>query len=161
MCDRELTDDEVEAAIERLVIQMREGPLPPVPESNVITITEDGEEDLVIENIRRNWQILEEKGSLPARDDLIGILRTILNSIEIWRSQSLHSQSYLRYIEGFMKNLGVLGPSSDEELAAAPRSGGGSLLLMGRTWISQGIKQRRQSSPIKLSHCSTRVRQSA
>jgi hypothetical protein len=107
MCDRELTDDEVEAAIERLVVQMREGPLPPFGESDVITITEGGEEDLVIMNIRRNWQILEEEGTFPAWDDMIGILRSILHSISIWRSQSLHSQGYLRYIEGFMKKLGV------------------------------------------------------
>ena len=31
MCDRELTDDEVEAAIERMVLQMRQGSLPPLP----------------------------------------------------------------------------------------------------------------------------------
>ena len=96
MCDRELTDDEVEAAIERLVLQMREGTLPPPTETNVVTITEGGEEDLVIANICRNWRIMEEKESLPGRDDLVGVLRTILHSIEVWRSQSLHSQSYLR-----------------------------------------------------------------
>src|SRR5271166_2346436 len=55
MCDRELTDD--------------------------VTVTEGSEEDLIIANIRRNWRILEEKGSLPGRDDLIGILRSILHSI--------------------------------------------------------------------------------
>src|SRR4051812_1615939 len=107
MCDRELTDDEVEAAIERLVIQMRQGPLPPLPEAGTLTPTEGGEDELVIANIRRNWQIMAEKETLPGRDDLIGMLRTILHSIQVWRSQGLHSQSYLRYTEGFMKKLGV------------------------------------------------------
>ena len=74
MCDRELTDDEVETAVERLVIRMREGPLPPLPETEVMTITDGAEEEFIIENIRRQWQILEKKGSLPGRDDLIGIL---------------------------------------------------------------------------------------
>jgi hypothetical protein len=107
MCDRKLTDNEVEAAIERLVRQMREGPLPPLTETNAVTLTEGGEEDLVIENIRRNWRIMEEQQSFPGRDDLVGVLRTILHSISVWRSQSLHSRGYLHYIEGFLKKLGV------------------------------------------------------
>ncbi|HMB08380.1 MAG TPA: hypothetical protein VKP69_32195, partial [Isosphaeraceae bacterium] len=107
MCDRVLTDDEVETAIERLVTLMRQGPLPPLSETGSVTLTEGDEEELVIANIRRNWQIMAEEGTLPGRDDLIGILRTILHSIEVWRSQSLHSQGYLRYVEGFLKKLGV------------------------------------------------------
>src|SRR4051795_13507622 len=66
MCDRELTDDEVEAAIERMVIQMRQGPLPALSNSGTMTLSDGGEEDLVIANIRRNWQIMEEEGTLPA-----------------------------------------------------------------------------------------------
>jgi hypothetical protein len=143
ICDRELIDDEVEAAIERLVIQMREGPLPPYIESDVITITEGGEEDLVITNIRRNWQILEEKGTLPGRDDLIGILRSILHSISIWRSQSLHSQGYLRYIEGFMKKLGVSVRQATQDLQPLPDPEEDRLLLIGRTWITKGDKAAR------------------
>jgi hypothetical protein len=140
ICDRELTDDEVEAAIERLVIQMREGPLPPYTESDVITIAEDGEEDLVITNIRRNWQVLEDKGSLPGRDDLIGILRSILHSISIWRSQSLHSQGYLHYIEGFMKKLGVSVRQATKDFQPLPEPEADPLLLIGRTWIAKGDK---------------------
>ena len=143
MCERELTDDEVEAAIERLVIEMCEGPLPPLPETDVITITEDGEEDLVIMNIRRNWRILEEKGTLPGRDDLIGVLRTILNSISIWRSQSLHSQGYLRYIEGFMKKLGVSVRPATQDLQPLPEPEEDPLLLIGRAWITKGDKSAR------------------
>jgi hypothetical protein len=138
MCDRELVDDEVEAAIERLVIQMRQGPLPPLTESDVITITEGGEEDLVIANIRRNWRFMEEKGTLPNRDDLIGVLRTILNSIAIWRSQSLHSQSYLHYVEGFMKKLGVSVRPVTPDLEPLPEPEEDPLLLIGRTWIAAG-----------------------
>src|SRR4051795_5086333 len=65
MCDRELTDDEVEAAIERMVIQMRQGSLPPLSEAGTLTLTDGGEEDLVIANIRRNWRIIAEAGTLP------------------------------------------------------------------------------------------------
>ena len=138
MCDRELTDDEVEAAIERMVIQMREGPLPPLPETDVITITEGGEEDLVITNIRRNWQIMAEEETLPGQDDLIGMLRTILNSIQIWRSQSLHSRGYLRYVEGFMKKLGVSVRKATPDLKPLPEPEEDPLLLIGRTWVVDG-----------------------
>lgn len=107
MCDEKLTDDDVESALEHLVLEMREGPLPPISETDELTVSADEGEALVIANIRRNWLILEETGELPGRADLIGILRTILHSIELWRSQSLHPQGYLRYIEGFLKKAGV------------------------------------------------------
>ena len=120
MLGRELTDDDVEAAIVTLILRMREGPLPPLGESNEVTITEDGEEELIIENIRRNWRILAEEGSLTIRDDLIGVLRTILHSISVWRSKSLHSRSYLTYIEGFLKKLGVSVEQADENFNPLP-----------------------------------------
>jgi hypothetical protein len=140
MYDRELTDDDVESAIESLVIQMREGPLPPLAETDVLTITEGGEEDFIIVNIRQNWQILEAEGTLPRRDDLIGILRSILHSIGIWRSQSMHSRGYLSYIEGFMKKLGVSirKATKDHELLPEPEED--PLLLIGRTWVAEGDK---------------------
>ena len=118
MCDFKLTDDDVEAAIEQLVIQMREGSLPPDSKSDEITITEGGEEDLIIANIRRNWRYLDATGELPGRSDLIGILRSILHSIEIWRFQSMHPQGYLHFIEGFVKKLGV----NVQRVMPAPRS---------------------------------------
>ena len=138
MCDRELADVEVERAIERLVIRMREGPLPPPSEAGVLTLTEGGEEDFIISNIRRNWRIMEEKGALPGRDDLIGLLRTILHSIEVWRSQSLHSQGYLRYIEGFMKKLGVSVRQATPDFKPLPEPEEDPLLLIGRTWVAEG-----------------------
>src|SRR5438128_533750 len=58
MTNRELTDDLVEAALERLVLQMREGDLPPFDAGKTIEVTPGREEDLVIDNIRRNWHTL-------------------------------------------------------------------------------------------------------
>jgi hypothetical protein len=140
MCDRELTDDEVEAAIERLVTLMRQGSPPPLSETGSVTLTEGGKEELVIANIRRNWQIMAEQSSLPRRDDLIGVLRTILHSIEVWRSQSLHSQGYLRYVEGFMKKLGVSVRQVTPELVPIPEPEEDPLLALGRAWVAEGNK---------------------
>jgi hypothetical protein len=107
MCDRELTDDEVEEALERLIVRMRSKALPLPSATNRLTISGNENDDLIIWNILRNWQILTSRDQLPGRDDLIGILRTILHSLEIWRAQSLHSQGYLQFVEGFMKKTGV------------------------------------------------------
>ncbi len=138
MCDRVLTDDEVEAAIERLVTLMHQGPLPPLSATGAVTLTEGGEEELVIANIRRNWQIMAEESRLPGRDDLIGVLRTILHSIEVWRSQSLHSQSYLRYVEGFMKKLGVSVRQVAPDLRPTPEPEEDPLLVLGHAWVAEG-----------------------
>ena len=157
MGDRVLTDDEVEAAIEHLVTLMRQGPLPPLAETGSVTLTEGGEEELVIANIRRNWQIRAEEGTLPGRDDLIGILRTILHSIAVWRSQSLHSQGYLRYVEGFLKKLGVSVRRVTPDLVPIPEPEEDPLLALGRAWVAGGTRRRRRSSPIKSGRCSTRA----
>lgn len=117
--DRQLTDDVVESAIERLVLLMRQGTLPPPPEIGIIPATED-DEDLVITNIRRGWEDLRQQGRLPGRDDLIGVLRTILHSIEFWRSKGLHSQGYLRFIEDFLKQVGVSVRLEAEEVRRLP-----------------------------------------
>src|SRR5512142_3498328 len=140
MSDRVLTDDEVETAIEHLVTLMRQGPLPPLSETGSMTLTEGDEEELVIANIRRNWQIMAEEGALPGRDDLIGVLRTILHSIEVWRSQSLHSQGYLRYNEGFMKKLGVSVRQARPDFTPLPEPEEDPLLLIGRAWVAEGDK---------------------
>jgi hypothetical protein len=122
MTDGTLTDDEVEADLERLILRMRQGPLPPLDATEAAGAGDEALGRLVIWNIRRNWQYLEEQGKLPKRDDLIGVLRTILGSLGTWRSQSMHPQGYLRFLEGFMKKAGVsvrkVGPET--ELGFAP-----------------------------------------
>lgn len=107
MSGRTLTDDAVEAALVGLIALLRAGASPALPPADALTLDRDHLEELVVECIRNRWHFLEERGELPARDDLIGILRTILSSLETWRSQNLHSQSYLRFLDGFMKDLGV------------------------------------------------------
>src|SRR3954453_20212581 len=57
MCDRELTDDEVEAAIQRMLLLLRQGARPPVHEAETLTVPDGGSQDLVLPNLRRNWQL--------------------------------------------------------------------------------------------------------
>jgi hypothetical protein len=136
LSDRKLTDDEVEADLERLILQMRQGPLPPLGASEPDGPAAEGSESLIAWNIRRHWQTLEERQALPKREDMIGVLRTILGSLETWRSKSMHSQGYLRFLEGFMKETGVsvvkVGP--EDELILGPDEDD-PLLELGEDWI--------------------------
>ncbi len=123
MLDRDLTDDEVEATLEYLIIRLRQKSLPLLDATDR---PEESEGEEILWNIRRNWQGLADQGRLPARDDLIGVLRTILSSLEVWRGQSLHARGYLQYIDKFMKETGVrvrkLDPSEVENLEIVDES---------------------------------------
>jgi hypothetical protein len=96
-------DADVEAAIEQLILELRARALPNPSEPSEIPVYDN----FLIPNIRRNWQDFAEKASLPAKDDLIGVLRTILSSLETRRSMALHPQGYLRFLDEFMKGIGV------------------------------------------------------
>lgn len=106
--DRELVDGTVVTALERLIKKLRAGILPPLTSDAEIHYKTGQEEDLVIENIGRRWAIYFDEKWQPPRDKLIGVLRSILGSIEKARSPGQRSQSYLRHIAGFLtKKLGV------------------------------------------------------
>ena len=105
MSGRTLTDDEVEEALEDLVLRMREGPQPATTDPDASP--SDAEEGVLIGNIRRNWRYLAEEGAHFTREDLIGVVRTLLHSLAFWRSHNMHPQGYLHYLEGFMKDMGV------------------------------------------------------
>ena len=122
LADRKIFDPMVEAAIERLIRQMRSGSLPPLPDDAEPYYEAGLEEDLLIENIRRSWQEHFAHAWQPPRDERIGVLRTILGSIKNMKSAGAHSQSYLRHVATFLtKNLGVSvtkAPANPQPLAA-------------------------------------------
>jgi hypothetical protein len=108
MTERRIFDQTVVSAVERLVRQMRAGSLPPLPEPNEVRYQVGLEEDLLIENIRRSWAAHFANEWRPPRDDLIGVLRTILGSIEKVRAPGPRSQHYLRHIAEFLtKKIGI------------------------------------------------------
>jgi hypothetical protein len=138
---REMTDDEVEAALGRLILGMREGTLRPLPEDGVLSRAEGEDEEFIVANIRRHWRTFAESEPLPRGADLIGVLRTILHSLEIWRSQSMHSQGYLRYLEGFLKKSGVSVRRVTEDLEPLPEPEEDPLLPLGRAWAVGGDRE--------------------
>ncbi len=107
--NRTITDHHVRKTLERLIDDVRVGrwrrlaaddsadpPLPP-----------DGECGLLDWNIRKHWEDFFERTPYPGNETLVGILRTILGSIEVWGNINPASRGYLHYLEGFMGKLGV------------------------------------------------------
>lgn len=139
MTDHKLVDRTVISALETLVRQLRTGPLPPLTETNEVHYEVGREEDLVIENIRRNWAKHFATEWQPPRDKLIGVLRTILGSIEKVKSPGPQSQSYMKHIAGFLtKKLGVSVKSFSADMQPRPEPEEDELVLLGRQWDSAG-----------------------
>ena len=137
MTNRELLDQTVASALQKLIKQMRSGKLPALDSMGDMIIQEDSQgADLVTINIRRGWELYFEEKWKPPLEQRIGVLRTVLGSLETMRSPSLHSQSYLRYIQGFLtKNLGVQVQMVTEEMVTLPEPEEGELVLTGRQWV--------------------------
>ncbi len=135
LTDRALTDDTVQAALEDFIEELREGTLSPLADAERYDMSDEDEEDMIVWNIRRNWQMLSEEQPLPRKEDLVGILRTILHSLEVWHAKGVLSQGYLRYLEGFMKEAGVSVKVTNEDLEPLPESPPDPLLDLGRRWI--------------------------
>jgi len=136
MTERQLLDQTVVTALEGLIRKVRVGALPPLEDKSVIDYEVGGEEDLVIENIRRNWERHFADEWKPPRDKLVGVLRTILGSIEKVRAPGPRSQSYMRHIEGFLtKKLGVSVKQYSQNMEPIPEPPEDDLLRLGRQWI--------------------------
>lgn len=107
MTGRSMSDQTAITGIKRLVLAMRGDELPPLPDTPSNSYDAGREADLVMENIRRNWAKHFATARRPSDEDLIGILRTILGSIDRWRTPGPGSIGYLHYIAGFLKKAGL------------------------------------------------------
>ncbi len=136
MTDRKLLDQTVVAALEKLVKQLRAGTLPPPSDTAEIHYEVGQEESLVIENIRRRWELYFEDEWRPPKDKLIGVLRTILGSVEKVRAPGPRSQTYMRHIAGFLtKKLGVSVKQVSADMQPLPEPEEDALVVLGRQWI--------------------------
>ncbi len=148
MSERQITDHDVRAELESLIRGIRNGTIVvprPQPKDHSDNQATDS---LISYNIRRHWDEYFEKEPFPGRDNLIGVLRTILGSMEVWGNVSPTSRGYLRYLEGFMGKLGVHCRAIPPDIAAALEDGtadledfeldaddaDNELILVGRAW---------------------------
>lgn len=107
---RRLTDQDVERSLEAMISGLRRGTFSLSGESKAAAVDEltaPDDHDAVIEGILVRWRKLAENEPRLRRDDLAGVLRTILGSLETWRTAGAQSRGYLTYVEGFLKKLGV------------------------------------------------------
>lgn len=132
---RRMTDDDVVAGLSALIDELRGRPAAEL----IFKAAPDADEPLeasIRALILNHWSSLLDRRELPPRDDLIGILRTILGSIEVWRSKSVSSRGYLNYLEGFMLKLGysirIESPDGDEQPEAPPDE----LYEIGQMWLA-------------------------
>jgi hypothetical protein len=132
MTGRTMTDHTVRGALESLVMQMRGPGLPPYEHEHEVAYEPGKEQELIVWAIRHNWHHLFEEEAHPGTDALVGILRTLLNSLDTFGTPSKQSRGYLNFIEGFLKKGGVTfeGPEKEEE---------DELLDRGRDWVLDHI----------------------
>jgi hypothetical protein len=110
--DRQLTDHVAAGAVKRLIEAIRHDGLPTAEDAEA---RQSDIEDFIVWRIRQNWGELFQTQSHPGRDKLVGVLRSILGSIEIWGSQNRGSRGYLEYIEDFLGDLGFSVERLDPE----------------------------------------------
>jgi hypothetical protein len=134
LSERRLTDGDVETELQDLISELRERP------AAELVYAKAGDDDeprgLLWVSVLPHWQRMLEKGTLPSRDDLIGILRTILGSLETWRSRSASSRGYLNYLEGFMNKMGVTVHLADSEGAFILDAPPDELYEVGEIWLA-------------------------
>jgi hypothetical protein len=139
---RKLADRKVETALEKLVLEMRKGPLPPLDDTDSLDFKEGEEVDLIVQNIRRRWTEFFTTHPRHTTDTLIGVLRTLLGSIGVWGTRSSHSRGYLGFIEGFLSKGGVRIERLNEDMEPIEEPED-ELLEIGRAWILDGQREAR------------------
>jgi len=104
---REITDHDVRSGLREMILQIRRGRLLDFGEVAGQTEFSGSTEEFIIWNIRCQWGDLFHTLPNPGRDNLIGVLRTILGSIDVWGSIHPESRGYLDYISEFVKKAGA------------------------------------------------------
>lgn len=104
---RKLTDAIVESALQQLILQLRHGRLTPLEELKQFQYEVGQEEMLILHSIRFHWHQLSLDAALPGRDSLVGVLRSILGSVETWTTARTASRGYLEYLEDFLGKLRI------------------------------------------------------
>lgn len=128
MSEKQISDRDVEASLIGLIRAIRSGRLSTLAEITGFNTPVAGDaDDLVTMMVRQRWHDFFEYHPYPGRDKLVGILRTILGSIEVWTTPHRKSRGYLLYIEEFLGKAGVTvrrvpGETLIRELEAEPET---------------------------------------
>jgi hypothetical protein len=140
---REITDDDVEQGLTELIDKLRARPAGEL----ILELTPgkgESRDASVVALVLSHWHNLLDAGQLPPRDDLIGILRTILGSIEVWRSKSSSPRGYLNYLEGFMLSAGYQIRVESPEDGTPREQPLNELYEIGRMWLAGSPEARQE-----------------
>ena len=109
LTDRRLTNDTVQRALTQLVLDLRRELAPTLIAGEPQPALEVGNEvPYLIWNIRSRWTAFFEEEHPVAIADLIGVLRTMLHSIEAHAWNSGKDRGYVAFLQQFMEG-GPLG----------------------------------------------------
>jgi hypothetical protein len=101
-----LTNVQVRKALVHLIQQLRKGLPAALPEGELLPPFASGREDVfLVANIRRHWRILFHEHGPTNRTDLIGILRTLLYSIDAHASPVSPHRGYIDFLKSFMQDI--------------------------------------------------------
>lgn len=109
-----LLDRHVKDGLDQLILALRDGTLTPTDPVLASRYEPGREAAFVAEQIRDAWQTRFVAIPDPGSDVLIGILRTLLNSIKTFSTASPDSRGYLGFLAGFLKNAGVRMDDEDD-----------------------------------------------
>jgi hypothetical protein len=108
-----LTNGHVKAALVSLIVLIREGNPAILPENARGVIPVPGSEvDFLIWNIRLHWQILVERVGPVRTEDFVGILRTLLHSLQAHARNTGEHRGYVHFIEGFLGGRTIISRAS-------------------------------------------------
>jgi hypothetical protein len=108
--DHQLKNDEVQRAFTELVHRLRQGlPAALAPEEEIPVLTIGHECEFLIWNIRSHWTRHFRKYGKVVGADLIGVLRTLLYSIEAHQHNTGRDRGYVAFVEKFLEESGPTG----------------------------------------------------
>lgn len=109
-----LTNKQVKEAFRTLIKQLHEGTSPVLAEDEPEMEFAKGDEvQFLVWAIRRHWTELFETQKPAGSADLIGILRTLLNSIDAHAWNTGPNKGYVAYLDSFMRRTGLSEPGAE------------------------------------------------
>jgi hypothetical protein len=108
LANRRLLNEQVEAALVQLISYLRAHHPPLLAADAPEVVFAAGHEiDYLVWNIRRHWQLaIDEAGPIDPKD-LVGILRTLLHSIEAHAWHRGPERGYVSFLQDFMAKVPI------------------------------------------------------
>lgn len=145
MTGKKLIDKQVQTALEDLVVGLREGTLAPYDPEARLTYVDGQEPAFVMTMIRRRWTMLFERWGHPGNENLIGVLRTLLNSVDTFTTPSRTSRGYLTFLAGFLKGGGIqVQRVSADQSEVIEEEEDDPLIAIGQAWMDGDEEARRE-----------------